>query len=254
MAADWKNIGLPRWYDCKLGKMNDQRLADLVGTSKPVIRYRRQLFGITVWTAKQAIEPYRHLLAIESDRRVARLCGVSPHCVATYRRSLGLKAKPGPAPGTKVKKFPANHPLRPYKALLGLVHDRDVAKLAGVSRTTVRNWREDFGLQPAKPLPKTPAQSRIENYVGPWLGYESLFGTMSSAKISRAVGVPLQIVEQRQRFLGVAPFRRVSKVSRYQHLVGVIPNALLAKLAGVSSTRVAEFRSSCRLEGIEDNG
>lgn len=254
MAADWKNIGLPKWYDYFLGKMKDQRLADLVGTSKSAIRYRRRLFGIPAWTVKQAIEPHRHLLQIVSDRAIAKLCGVSPHSVTTYRRSLGLKAKPGPTPGQKVRKFPANHPLRPFKALLGLVHDRVIAKLAGVSCTTVRNWRESFGLQPAGPLPKKPAQARFEDYVGPWLGYESLFGIMSTAKISRAVGVPFSVVEQRQKFMGVGPFQRISKIAQYQHLVGVVPNALVAKLAGVSSTRVAEFRSSYLAEYVTGEG
>ena len=95
---------------------------------------------------------------------------------------------------------PTNHPLRPYKTLLGLVHDDEVANLARVSRTTVRNWREALGRELAEALPKEPAQQRIKNCVGPWLGYESLFGTMSAAKISRAVGVPFAIVEQRQNF------------------------------------------------------
>jgi hypothetical protein len=103
-------------------------------------------------------------------------------------------------------------------------------------------------------LPKKPAQARFEDYVGPWLGYESLFGIMSTAKISRAVGVPFSVVEQRQKFMGVGPFQRISKIAQYQHLVGVIPNALVAKLAGVSSTRVAEFRSSYLAEYVTGEG
>lgn len=91
-------------------------------------------------------------------------------------------------------------------------------------------------------------QQRIKNCVGPWLGYESLFGTMSAAKISRAVGVPFAIVEQRQNFLGAVPYQRVSKLDRYQHLAGLISNALLAKLAGVSASRATEF--SRRLKQI----
>ena len=31
MPVDWKLIDLPRWYDCKLGRMKDQALAKLVG-------------------------------------------------------------------------------------------------------------------------------------------------------------------------------------------------------------------------------
>ncbi|MFW9103836.1 hypothetical protein ACOI8A_27405 [Pseudomonas sp. P4795] len=241
--ADWKNIGQARWYDCKLGTMRDEDLAQLVGTKKNVIRYRRQLFDIDAWNVRMAIEPYRHLLGIESTRTVARLCGVSAYSVDQYRKSLGVKAKPGPPSLPKPKRFPVNHPLRPYKPLLGIVHDQDVADLAGVSKTTVRNWRETLGRPPAKPLPKEPATPRLKNYVGPWLGYESLFGSMSTAKISRAVGVPFAVVEQRQKFLGATPYQRVSKLVRYQHLIGLIPIGLLAKLAGVSISRASEFRN-----------
>ncbi|MGC3713699.1 hypothetical protein ACPTJA_14370, partial [Enterococcus faecalis] len=60
-------------------------------------------------------------------------------------------------------------------------------------------------------------------------------------KISRAVGVPFAVVEQRQKFLGATPYQRVSKLARYQLLVGLIPIGLLAKLAGVSITRASEF-------------
>lgn len=246
--ADWKNIGQARWYDCKLGTMRDEDLAQLVGTKKNVIRYRRQLFDIEAWNVRMAIKPYRHLLGIESTRTVARLCGVSAYIVGQYQKRLGGKVKPGPALAPKPKRFPTNHPLRPYKTLLGLVHDDEVANLARVSRTTVRNWREALGRELAEALPKEPAQQRIKNCVGPWLGYESLFGTMSAAKISRAVGVPFAIVEQRQNFLGAVPYQRVSKLDRYQHLAGLISNALLAKLAGVSASRATEF--SRRLKQI----
>lgn len=239
--ADWKNIGQARWFDCKLGTMRDQDLAQLVGTKKSKIKYRRELFEIEAWNVRMAIEPYRHLLGIESTRTVARLCGVSAYSVDQYRKSLGVKAKPGPPSLPKPKRFPANHPLRRYKPLLGIVHDQDVADLAGVSRTTVRNWREALGRPPVDPLPKQPKTAQLKNYVGPWLGYESLFGTMSVAKISRAVGVPYPVVEQRQKFLGVTPYKRVSKLARYQHLIGLIPIFLLAELAGVSVSRAREF-------------
>lgn len=244
--ADWKNIGVPRWFDCKLGSMKDEDLAQLVGTVKSKIRYRRQLFGIAAWSVDMAIEPYRHLLGIESTRTVARLCGVSAYSVGQYRKRLGLKAKPGPDPKPRQKRFPINHPLRPYKSLLGLVHDDEVADLANVSRRTVKKWREALGREPVERLPKEPSPRRLKNYVGPWLGYESLFGTMSAAKISRAVGVPIAIVEKRQAFLGATPYQRVSKLARYQHLVGLISNGLLAKIAGVSTTRANEFSNQVR--------
>lgn len=231
------------WFDCKLGTMKDQDLAQLVGTKKSKIRYRRQLFGIAAWNVAMAIEPYRHLLGIESPRAIARICGVSAYSVDQYRKSLGIAGRPRPPTNPRPKRFPVNHPLRPYKPLIGMVHDKDVADLAGVSQSTVRKWREALGLAPAKPLPKEPRPPRIKNYVGPGLGYESLFGSMSAAKISRLVGVPYAVVEQRQKFLGVPPYQRVSKLVRYQHLFGLIPIGLLAKLAGVSISRASEFRN-----------
>lgn len=51
--------------------------------------------------------------------------------------------------------------------------------------------------------------------------------------------MPFSVVEQRQAFLGVTPYQRVD---RYEHLVGVVPNNVLAKLAGVSPARIADIR------------
>lgn len=64
---------------------------------------------------------------------------------------------------------------------------------------------------------------------------------MSNSKISRAVNVPISVVEQRRLFLRVQPYRRVSKLEQYRHLFGLVPNNLIAMLAGVSPTRVAAY-------------
>ena len=60
--------------------------------------------------------------------------------------------------------------------------------------------------------------------------------------VSKCAWNPHSVVEQRQAFLGVTPYQRVSRVDRYEHLVGVVPNNLLAKLAGVSPARIADIR------------
>ncbi|MHC5208913.1 hypothetical protein [Pseudomonas chlororaphis] len=126
--------------------------------------------------------------------------------------------------------------------------DQEIAKLAGVQVTTIRALREAFSLEPAALLPELPKPAPIQDYPGPWLGYESLIGTMSVAKISRAVGVPFSVVEQRQKFLGIPPYQRVSRVTRYEHLLGVVPNNVLAKLAGVTPARIADIRKRRELE------
>ena len=43
-------------------------------------------------------------------------------------------------------------------------------------------------------------------------------------------------------FLGIAPYKRLSKAVRFDHLLGKVPNSLVAKLAGVSTARIAERR------------
>lgn len=245
MAVNWKNIGLPRWYDWKLGRMKDQQLATLVGTTKKQIWERRMALGIAAYTVDQKVEPFRDLLGIETDRYVARLSGVSEFTVTAYRKDQGIPARPRPFSQKKPHKrqgIPAGHPVKPYKVLLGLVSDEDIARLAGVPVATVEALRKAFDLQPAAPLPEPQIPDSLPNYQGPWLGYESLFGTMSAAKISRAVGVPFSVVERRQEFLGVPPYQRVSRVERYKHLVGVISDGVLAKLAGVSPSRIQQIR------------
>ncbi|MEZ1477593.1 hypothetical protein QVN01_33995, partial [Pseudomonas aeruginosa] len=97
---------------------------------------------------------------------------------------------------------------------------------------------------------ESPFTVGFRAYVGFWFhcspnpGYESLLGTMSAAKISREVGVPIGVVEARQQYLGIAPYRRVSRAERYAHLFGLVPNNVLAKLAGVSHERIADMRRS----------
>ncbi len=121
-----------------------------------------------------------------------------------------------------------------------------VGQLAQVE--TVKALREAFGFEPAALLPEPPKPDSIPNYQGSWLGYESLFGTMSAAKISRAVGVPFSVVEQRQKILDVTPYQRVSRVARYEHLLGVVSNNVLAKLAGGTPASVADIRKQRELE------
>jgi hypothetical protein len=220
--------------------MKDQTLAKLIGTTTNRIRSRRMAFGIAPFTVDQLIEPFRDLLGVQSDTYVARLSGVSLFSVTSYREEQGILAKPRPIQRTQ--RIPASHPVRPYKTLLGLVPDQEVANLAGVPVATVKALRESFSLEPATPLPESPKQIPIQDCAGPWIGYESLFGRMSSAKISRAVGVPFSVVEQRQAFLGVPAFQRVSRLARYEYLLGLVSNGVLAKLAGVSPSRVALFR------------
>ena len=239
---DWAKIGLARWYDCKLGTMTDKKLAGLVGTSVATVRRRRELFGIEVWSVNQLIEPYRHMFDENSDLTIARACGASVKSVTTYRRSQGLSEYVRPTTLQRRQRLAVGHPVRPFKLLLGRVTDEELARLSGVDVESIASIREQFGLSRFLAEPSQPIQQNAwANFHGPWLGYESLLGSMSDPKVSRTVNVPVSVVEQRRIFLGIQPYRRVSKLERYRHLLGLVPNNLIALIAGVSHTRVADY-------------
>jgi hypothetical protein len=243
MAVDWKVVGLPRWYDCMLGTMKDRALARILGITREQVRSRRIALGIEPFTVDKCIEPYRELLGVDTDAHVARLSGVSVFSVTAYRKAQGIAPRPRKTTIKAASPIPAGHPVRPYKGLLGLVPDQDIARVAKVKTQMVTELRVACGIVEGPPSVEFFDQVPIRDYTGPWLGYESLFGQMSVAKISRAVGVPYQVVQRRQDFLGVKPYQRVSKLARYSHLLGVVSNGVLGKLAGVSTSRVADYRA-----------
>lgn len=232
-------IGKPRDYDHLLGTMKDLHLSQQVGTSRHAIKRRREAYGIPAYTVAQAIAPYAHLLGVLSDRSVGAQCGVSSHMVKTYRESRGILPVFRPKP--RVQRLPIGHPLRPYKPLFGFVSDQEIARIADVLLDTVQQARESLGFEPVAPVLQASEIIPLQDSHGPLLGYESLLHSMSIARISRIVGVPYNIIEKRRDFLGVKPYERVSRAARYNHLLGVIPHTLLAKLAGVSASRVQDL-------------
>lgn len=238
--VDWAAVGPARWFDCKLGKLSDVELARLIGIHPDRIRRRREQLGIPPWSVAQQIESFKHLLGVLTDGAIASLCGVSPKSVTVYRESLGILPVLRPAPRKQV--LPTGHPLRIYKPLFGYVSDQEIAKVAGVDLHLVQEVREALGFEPVSPLIEEATSIPTADYHGPWLGYESLLGKVSPAQISREVGVPYDVVEQRRVFLGIAPYKRLSKAVRFDHLLGKVPNSLVAKLAGVSTARIAERR------------
>lgn len=239
--VNWRAIGVACWFDPMLGKFTDRELARRVGTTEERIARRRRLFAIDAYSITQAIEPYRHLLGVESDNQVARLCGASVRSVRDYRQSQAIAPRHESRPKARQQRLPVGHPLRPYKALFGHVADDDISRVAGVDVAEVAAMREAFGYAPVEALAETTSPVALEDYHGPLLGFESLLSSMSSARISRTVGVPVAVVDQRRDFLAV-PYRRTARASRYAHLFGKVPNALLAKLAGVSPARIADMR------------
>lgn len=94
------------------------------------------------------IEAYFHLLGKVPDSEVARMSGVSVRTVASYRARNDIGGYDGPRRrppprGDRRSKVGA------YDDLLGLVPDRVVAQIAGMSLGAVRNYRVKKGIAPA---------------------------------------------------------------------------------------------------------
>lgn len=234
MTVDWE------LYDCKLGQLKDVELARLIGTTPHRISRRREQLGIAPWSVGQKIEPYKHLLGYTTDSAIAARCGVHSKSVKAYRESLGILPVFRPVP--RKQALPLSHELRPYKPLFGLVSDQEIAQLAVVDLAVVQEIREALGFEPVLPVPGSTTPQQIADYHGPLLGFESLLSTMTPTEISRHAGVPYSVVVQRCEALGVQPFKRVSVASRYDHLLGKVPDALVARLAGVSRASIGVRR------------
>lgn len=239
------DVNDPLWYDCMLGKFTDRELANRVGTTEKRIATRRRRLGIEAYSITQAIAPFKHLLGTETDASIAAMCGASIKSVGVYRRSLGIptqhKAKPAPTP-----LIPKGHPLFRYTELLGRVPDEDVCRLSGVGSEDVASAREALGRHSVHLDDEPECVAVISDYHGPLLGYESLLGTIPDTKVSRQVGVAVTVVEARRIYLGIKPYKRVSRAAQYAYLLGLVPDTLLAELTGVSHTRIADMRQAMK--------
>lgn len=238
MSVDWKKVGMPRWYDPKLGKMRDTDLAKLIGSTVSKVRYRRVLLGIEAYANFAMLKPFIPLLGKNSDRAISVQAGVSHSAVKRFREALGIGAFISRSEQIKISK---HHPLYAYRPLVGLIDDSTLAQLANTSIDAVAAQRESMGLKSVPPYVH-PSHRHVLDFVGPLLGYESLFGRMSDPKISRATGVSVRIIEQRREFLGLPRFRQASRIEPYAHLLEVVPAALLSQLTGLSLSRITRLR------------
>jgi hypothetical protein len=237
MSADWSKVGLPRWYDVKLGKMHP-KLAKLVGSTTAKIRYRREIMGIAPYSVTSDLEPFQHLLGCQSDRSIAHAAGVSHSAVKRYREALGYA--PYCARGAQMS-IGKEHRLFPFRLLIGKIDDSSLARLSGTTRKVVGAHRERLGLPAVLPLP-VPKRRTVPNFEGPLLGYESLFESMADTQISRATGLPVTLIESRREFLRLPRYRRSSRIEPYAHLLDVVPAELLSQITGLSVSRIGQLR------------
>ena len=201
---------------------------------------------------KSKLVPHRDKLGIVPDKQLADLVGLSTEAVRRYRQRHGIPARwrgeGEPQPGGKTRPVPVRRkPLpqgkpsqsRPrgskldaFIDVVGVVPDSEVAKLAGVTASAVQKYRGRHGI-PASRLREGLAAPQP---TGALAELETETGTKPA---SAQVGEPSSPQARRR------PTRRGrrSKLDPYADKVGVIPDADIAKLAGVSTGAARKYRS-----------
>jgi len=232
----------------KLGVLPDATVAELAGVTVSNVRAYRKRHGIAaaprgkalaaapdapapVVSTKRArprrskLDPYREKVGAVPDREVAELAGVSAENVRAFRKRRGIPAawrgegqeQPAVAavkPSAKPRRVsrPRRSKLDPFMDKVGVVPDREVAVLAGVSAENVRAFRKRRGI---------PAGWRDGG--------------------SAPVATPTPALED-----SVAPKKagrtRRGKLTPYRELVGVLSDSKVAKMAGTAAQNVRAFR------------
>ncbi|EFH6694730.1 hypothetical protein GNY16_20280 [Escherichia coli] len=127
--------------------------------------------------------------------------------------------------------MPNKSKIEPYDHLLGEMHDKDVAALAGTLPAAVCKRRMKKGIDPY-PLPLLKR-------------HEHLMGKQSDLSISELIGVTGKTVGDYRRARGIDRYTGLyrSKLAKFDPLIGTMSNAAVARLAGCSREGVRGRRT-----------
>ena len=234
----------------KLGVLPDRQVAELAGVTVANVRAYRLRHGVAAgWRAapkvqeasaakpapkvtrprKSKLDPFMDKVGIVPDREVAELAGVSAENVRAFRKRRGIPAswraaeQSRPAPASAPVSAPAKRSAAPRKAAaprkskldpymdkVGVMPDRDVAELAGVSAENVRAFRKRRGI---------PADWR----------------SAAKPRKARAVSKPPVAAAK-------AGATRRGKLTPHVELIGILSDSHVARLADTAAQNVRAYR------------
>ncbi len=177
------------------------------------------------------LDPYMDKVGALPDRQVAEMAGVTAENVRAYRKRRGIPAswrgegavgvEPPKASTTKKKSKLHKRSKRrkskldPYMDKVGVVPDREVAELAGVSSENVRAFRKRRGI---------PASWRGE-------------GKAPASAASKPKPKPTAAAPAKR-----APKPRRGKLTPYRELVGILTDSRVAQMADTAAQNVRAYR------------
>jgi hypothetical protein len=136
-----------------LGTMPDNQVAKRLGVSTSLVWTKRNSLGIPPFKKEpqprprpgriKAWEPSPDLVLLlgkSSDKEIAKMAGVSAEVVFYHRKKHGIAAAPARVCILNPEQI----------AMLGILPDRELVKLWGFERTTIRNLRLKFGAETYK--------------------------------------------------------------------------------------------------------
>lgn len=173
-------------------------------------------------------DKFFELLGKLNDHEISRMYGCSYSIVRHYRDSLDIPpAKRGRAINSKLNDLTDNQ-VDELKSMVGTQSDKSLARLFGISHSTVKAVRDESGI---------PAFSKA-NKVD-----DKLLGTMSDEKLAEMYSCSAAVISKKRYKLGIPPFgkgdfmRKVCVFKNKERLLKC-PVESFIKYTGVSYNRV----------------
>jgi hypothetical protein len=266
-----------------LGVKPDSEIAKLAGMTAENVRTYRKRRGIerasTAPEVKAPAEPKVEVKAaepkaptkapkVEAKPVAAKIVAAAPpkapaapKAEPAPKAAAAPKAEPAPAP----KAAPATEPaaearpqrptrLEPWRHLLGVAPDSEIAKLAGMTTENVRTYRKRHGIErtvaeaapvaPAKAAPAVevpPAKVAAPKAAAPKAAAPEKPAAPAPAKAAAPVAAPAPAPAVEA--VKAVSSRRPTRLEPWLHLLGVKPDAEIAALAGVTLENVRAYRA-----------
>jgi hypothetical protein len=209
----------------------------------------------------------------EADHTIAEEAEVSSAAVGRYRRKHGIGAYDGfkfgargegTAPAKRTGKAKRTAKAKPAAKAKGVTRAKPSAKALAAAKVL------EGKLAPVRVLSANPKKTRgkrgpdkapRKSKIGP---YRDMVGKVRDQQIAARAGVTVEAVRMYRRRHGISllvpgkpgrkpkkvatPRRRISKLDPYVDIIGVIPDADVAKRANVTSENVRAFRKRHNIE------
>jgi predicted Rdx family selenoprotein len=186
-------------YISLLGKIYDNKLAEMIGCSPALVARKRKELGIEPYLVRPDWSQWDHLIGTMPDTALAKKMGICPSSVWSRRKKLGLPAnREGKEALLAILK--KRRDISRYDSLLGTMPDPQLSEIIGCSTQIVWSRRKKLNIPPF---------SHTKNIKTDEI--DSLLGLMPDKALARKIGCSITKIFHRRKELGISAFRKHSK-------------------------------------------